>query len=432
MRKRYTVLVGLMAMLALLIAVTPTSMAKTKLTMLGWYGSESLDALLAEFEEQNPDIDVEYLAADNGPQGMAEKLAVMSAGGTAPDVTMVQHAILGQLLTSDLWADLHPYISRDSDFELDAYFPQMIRFFNRNATVGGEGQVALPTCSYAHVLFYNKDLFQQAGLRSPVEYHEQGIWNWSAFENVCRKLTRDTSGDSEPDQYGFVMNPDWIHGYIVLDNGGRFYTPDGKRTLVTLPEVVEATQWMADLMNVHKIAKWDQWNHPTFLAGNAGMFLCAKWMASQVNNTSIDYDVAPMFTRDPDRLHQTPAGDGIAIAAGSKNKDAAWKLVKFLLSRRSQLLWAADLGVPVMAEVARSDEFLHPDVPPYNMEAFVYEVAHKTTVITPRVVPSDASSKIWNASMAVFRGEKAAQTAFSEIEDSVNQILREAFDQVVY
>lgn len=140
------------AALLVLIGTAVAAEAAPKITYMTWFtgaGLETKKQLIAEFMQQNPDIEVEVLQAPNGPSGLQEKAAVMSAGGAAPDVTEVQHAILEGVLTSGLWEDLGQYMRNDRSFDVRAYFPEMLKFFNRNNTVGGSGQMALPVVSYA-------------------------------------------------------------------------------------------------------------------------------------------------------------------------------------------------------------------------------------------------------------------------------------------
>lgn len=415
--------------LAILIGTAATAGAKTKITYMTWFtgsGLETKKQLIAEFMKQNPDIEVEVLQAPDGPSGLQEKMAVMSAGGAAPDVTEVQHAILEGVLTSGLWEDLGQHMRNDRSFDARAYFPEMIKFFNRNNTAGGSGQMALPVVSYAQAMYYNIDLFAQSGVSTPAQHHAQKSWSWSAFEQAARKLTRDTNADGAPDLYGFSMNPGWIWDIIVRDNGGQMYTPDGKRTTVHDTAVVEATQWLADLMNVQKIAKWDSWDHVAFQQSKAAMFGTALWMADILNSGApLNYDSAPWFTKDPARPHQRLSGDGIAIASGSKNKDAAWKLVKFFLGRPAQIVLGQTVGIPVRIEVARSSEFGNSGKRPANKEAFVYELAQKSAAYLPKYVPSQAAGLISSASDEVFQGKKAAQVAFAGVVDAVNRILQE-------
>ncbi len=411
---------------SLLVASSVGAGAKTKITFMTWFtgaGLETKKQLIDEFMRQNPDIEVEILHGTS-PSGLVEKLSVMTAGGTAPDVTEVQHGMLEAMFTTNPWEDLGPFLRADRSLDLRNYFPEMIKFFNKNNTVGGSGQMALPTVSYAQAMYYNIDLFNQAGLPTPAQYHEQRNWNWTTFEEAARKLTADRNGDGTPDQYGFSMVPGWIWAIIVRDNGGELYTPDGLRTTVTEPAVVQATQWLADLMNTRKIALWDTWDHQAFQQGRSAMFGTALWMADILNRGGrINYDAAPWFTRDVSRPHQGMSGDGVAIAAGSKNKEAAWKLVKFFLTREAQAVLGQTVGIPVRADVARSREFTQSGQRP-NKSAFVYELAEKSAVYLPRFVPSQASSLIDGALDQVFRGRQPAAVALSGVADAVNEILR--------
>ena len=93
----------------------------------------------------------------------------------------------------DAFMDLKPFIDNDMDFELDDYFPEMIDRFTRSGKV-----YCIPrdTAPFACV-YYNKDLFDRAGVPYPTD-----DWNWTDMLDKAKKLTDHSQSDSIP-QYGY-------------------------------------------------------------------------------------------------------------------------------------------------------------------------------------------------------------------------------------
>ena len=80
-----------------------------------------------------------------------------------------------------------------------------------------------------YIVYYNKTLFQENGLKTPFEYYKEGNWNWKTFLEVATKLTKDTDGDGKVDQYGFNWggNPTTF----MVHNGGNIVNVKSDGTL---------------------------------------------------------------------------------------------------------------------------------------------------------------------------------------------------------
>lgn len=417
LQRRTSVLFSITLLLAL--SLTFSAGAQTTITFGTWYGSSNLELLeeiIADFEALHPEYNVEILAIGGGPSALMERVMVQAAGGAPIDVTMVQHDIRTDVFNSGIFLDLAPLLARDLDVGL--YFPELLRFWNANDVPAASGQVALPLVSYAQALYFSVDLFEQAGLESPISLHERGVWSREAFVDAARKITRP-----EREIYGFTQNPDWITDILIHNAGGRMYTPEADRTLITDPLVAQTVQWQADLINVHEISVWDTWDHQAFATGRGGMFITAAWMTDILNQTSVAYDVAPIFYTGEPRPHHQPSGDGVAILAGSSNQEGAWKLVKYLLDREAQIRLAS-IGIPIHGDVAK-DPLVYGGrhERPSNLQAFVYELAEKTASFYPPGIPGEVGGLIWSATQRVYNGEAPAQVAFAEVEEAINTLL---------
>jgi multiple sugar transport system substrate-binding protein len=98
------------------------------------------------------------------------------------------------------------------------------------------------------VIYYNKDLFEKNGVKTPSEYYAEGNWTWETFRDVAKQLTMDTDGDGKNDQFGFNW---WDGGYamFVASNGKTLlsYNDDGSITSnLETDNVKEALQFVQD------------------------------------------------------------------------------------------------------------------------------------------------------------------------------------------
>ncbi len=221
---------------------------------LGWarHGSEddlgTEDALADFFSERYEGAAVKPLVLPWGDYNT--KIPVMVAGGTAPDTFGCHPALMtetydvgGSIIIDDYIKAAEPGLNYDDIlYKGDASF---------------DGHIyGLPQKSCTHQLRYNKSLFEEEGLPTPAELYwekkEEG-WNWNAFIEMGKSLTKDLDGDGETDQffYGGVGGTA-ITTFIRLFGGEIF---DESVSTCTLNEdaAIESFQFMADIVLEHHI-----------------------------------------------------------------------------------------------------------------------------------------------------------------------------------
>ncbi len=68
---------------------------------------------------------------------------------------------------------------------------------------------------------YWPSLFEEEGLKTPLEYYKEGNWTWEVMVDLAQKLTKDKDGgDGEIDQYGLSS---WNLNKLIYSNGGYMY-----------------------------------------------------------------------------------------------------------------------------------------------------------------------------------------------------------------
>jgi multiple sugar transport system substrate-binding protein len=322
--------------------------------------------LIADFEKTHPNISV---SVDWQPwDAFNTKLQTGFAAGTPPDVfwlwinNMEFYASRGKLL------DITPYVKRDN-FNLDDFFPASL-----NAYRYKDGLYAIPRESSAIVLYYNKDLFDQAGL----PYPDKNL-TFDKYLELAQKLTKkDAQGNIT--QFGTGPMTDYTTLWTTIwSNGGDVFDETKTKCVMNSPQTIQAVQWMADLSNKYHVA-------PTageaggmnieqlFLAGKVAMFYSGRWSTMTFWNAANapKWDVADVAAASPEmRKTRTSAGSH-AIAADSKHPEEAWELLKFLSSKQAyDFLSASGVIIPAYIPTANSDVFLQPGKDPANAKIFL-------------------------------------------------------------
>ena len=105
--------------------------------------------------------------------------------------------------------DISQYIDLSDDF----WYDSVTETFTVNGTPYAAGAAATPV-----VLYYNKTLFDQNGIKTPREYFDEGNWTWNTFRDVAMQMTGDTNGDGENDIWGFGWH-DSFYSQLFSTNG---------------------------------------------------------------------------------------------------------------------------------------------------------------------------------------------------------------------
>ena len=168
------------------------------------------------------------------------------------------------------------------------------------------------------VLGFNADLLNELGLENPQDLYDRGEWDWDTFREYCIAATQDTDGDGVDDQWGYGGVYGTSMGFLYANNG---VMADGPEEKLSSPEVVETYNFLDQLYNVDKCAKYfsgtdDDWNANLYgwANGNILFWGAAAWsLKAGVDNYGADfeYHVVPFPTG--------PSGDGSAYGAVGGN-----------------------------------------------------------------------------------------------------------------
>ena len=280
-----------------------------------------------------------------------DTLATQIAAGNAPDI-VGPVGIRGRDSFKGAWLDMQPLIEANS-YDLSDFDPSLVKFYQ----VKEEGQLGLPFGIFPSYIIYNKDLFDEAGLAYPPhKYGEPYVfadgtekeWNMDTLRELSMLLTVDANGNdaTSPDfdntqivQFGFQNQWTDLRGVGSFFAAGSLVGDDGKTAQV--PDAwKEAWKWQYDgwwkgyfIPNgVYGGADFLQSGGGAFGSGNMGMvhihmWYTAPWALS--GNFAWDLAATPSYNGVvTSKLH----ADTFCIPKGSKNPEAAFEVLSYLLS----------------------------------------------------------------------------------------------------
>jgi multiple sugar transport system substrate-binding protein len=405
---------------------------QVNLRFTGWvFGNwaDLFDNICADFHEANPDITVTPELGDWTAN--QQKLFAEIAAGVPPDLGM---GWWHQLIAEGKVLDLKPYVDVDTEFTWENYFPfcqQWARLDPKNATTNPNGGMYIfPMAAYAAVCYYNKTLFDEAGVDYPTD-----DWEWTDVVDKALALTKDTSGVGASDPafdrasvdvwgtsgllgYYFFMPYAWAVGSDVLD---PTFT---QCTLGTDPNWWETYQFFADLANVQNVLPGGAAGGATpeggFQSGKVAMAFGMNWvLAPYVRDiTDFEWAMAPFPKRNGERrLASLP--DAYVAFTDAKHHDETWRFMKFLESEEVNRDYIAKELPPPHMKVALSDEYLAP------LEPF-YPEAIKIGWQEGRVMQADRALEHWYVTLndamgsvaagEFATGEEAAKWASDEVD----------------
>jgi multiple sugar transport system substrate-binding protein len=292
--------------------------------------------MLAEFHEANPNIRVFYTP---DPENIAETMLSEMQAGTAPDVFQ------GCCDFFPIWAqrggtlDLSPYVEQDltEDTVQDWSVAQYEAFFLED-----DFQFGLPKYHGGLALYYNKDIFDEYSVDYPT-----GDWDHDDYLDAMILLTADRNGDGRIDLWGSMVDISWERIQVHVNGwGGHLIDPENS-SLCRMDETaaLAAMEWIrARMWDDHVMATFlDVRNLETrraFIDQHIAMVEDGSWALKDIL-VAADFriGVAP-FPAGPSRRVTLATTDGFGIYAQTDYRDAAWELLKFLISKEYGLAMA--------------------------------------------------------------------------------------------
>jgi multiple sugar transport system substrate-binding protein len=296
------------------------------------------------------------------PESLIDTLASQIASGNAPDI-VGPIEISSAAVFEGQWLDLAPLIDA-TGYDLSQYPEALVDFYN----VDGQGQIGLPFAVFPSMVYYNRDLFDQAGLDYPPQSYgdayllpdgSQVDWNYDTLRDVALLLTVDANGNTAADpgfdpanivQYGFAFQNQDPRAVASSFGAGALLSPGGQTAAIPA-QWADAWHWTYD-------GVWTDY----FIPNQAALDSAAFGSGNPFNSGSVAMTLANLgdtcclanvgnwdLAAVPSYNGQTTANleaDTFYILKTSQNPEAAFQVLTYLLGEAAPPLLDLNGGLP--------------------------------------------------------------------------------------
>ena len=319
----------------------------------------AIDKLIENFQSNNPGITIKHV---NFPYAdYRKKVAIAISSGDGPDLVQLYYGWLNDYrdggLIQSLPQDTFPHSEIESNF------------FKMVSSMKVDGEYwGLPTAVRSLALFYNNDLFKEAGLSGPPQTLDEMV-------EYAKKLTKtDANGDYL--QIGFGIDTDgqdhhFWREVLVRHFGGQPYSDDGQKVTYNTAAGAQALKYLTDFEKTHKTGSNGFMNRgqDAFAAGKAGMVLDGSFRISKFNKTEgLNFSISELPGHNGKRYNFSSFwANAISSKAKGEKKEAAAKFLKYLTSDEAMQVWLDTVGeLPAKPSVALVDaNKQHPQYGPF-------------------------------------------------------------------
>ncbi|MEP7135733.1 MAG: sugar ABC transporter substrate-binding protein [Chloroflexota bacterium] len=324
--------------------------------------------LVDAFSQSHPDVKVELIQIP-GQSDYRKRLAADITAGNPADVVFFNYRLFASFANIGALEPLGKYLEKSKLIKEADFYPQAMQAFKWQ----GE-QMCIPQNISSLVVYYNKELFDQAGVAYPAKN-----WTWDDFTSAAQALTKDTNGDGETDQFGAGVAPELIRiAPFIWQEGGEIVDNEinPQNITVATAEALHAADFFFSLQTkLHVVPNLEQEtseeSEARFINGRLAIFFNSRrGVPTYRESAAFDWDVAsvPQDKAPATILHS----DGYCMPSASKNKAAAWTFIEFANSVEGQTIVAGTgRTVPSLISVANSPAFLDPNTKPANSQLFL-------------------------------------------------------------
>jgi multiple sugar transport system substrate-binding protein len=381
-------------------------------------------------------ITVQYEPCTAGSASAQDCLPVyftQFVAGSAPDVWRIDDEPLPFYAEKNIYVELDRYVARDSkEVNLNDFFPRSITAFryDRQARRYGQGKLyALPFNTGGDMMFFNRQVFKEAGVPEPPL---DGNWTIDDWLDRARKLSMLQPGSpllktvALSGRPSFRGNLSWLWA-----RGAKFLDASGRKWTFNIPETIRAYEWLVDLRRRHKVVPG-----PDDFRGAGNLFYTglAAMSFNYPNNVrnlyalrpQLDWDVTHFPKALDGQRYTRETADGTGLPMGGKQPEPAWTFIKWLASAEgAKIFTKAGRAVPARRSAANSADYVRPDTPQHEeniVKALEYSRLQPVTVMF-----NDAEQMVRAYENAMF-DEKTplpVNVALQQLQDALDKLERD-------
>ena len=381
-----------------------------------------IDNFAADFEKENPGIKVKPIYSGTYQDSITKALTAVKSND-APTMSVLLSTDMFTLIDEEAIVPFDPLIKTPEDQAwLKGFYPA----FMENSQTDGKTW-GIPFQRSTIVLYYNKEMFKDAGLdpnKAPA--------TWKEMAEYAQKLTkRDASG--KVTQWGVQIPatgfPYWLFQALTTENDVRLMNAAGTETYYDKPAVVEALQYWMDLTTKYKvhpegIVDWGTTPKDFFERKVAIIWTTTGNLTNIKNNAKFDFGVAML---PANKRRGSPTGGGnfyLFKQAKPEQQAAAFKFIKWITSPARAAQWGIDTGYVAVRPDAWETPVMKKyvtDFPPAAVarDQLQYAMAELSTHDNQRVTKA-----LNDGLQAGLTGTKSAEQAMKDSQREAERLLR--------
>lgn len=399
-----------------------------ELTFMGWEASpletQAVENGIKAFEEQNPNIKVSYTPGLAGSEYNA-KLLSSAAANALPDVMFVASESYRQLVSKGALMEITEKF--DENFPLDDFIDSSRQIMEIDGKV-----YAISACTVSPIVYYNKDVFDAAGLEYPSADPAE-CWTIDEFREVAKQLTsEDIYG-----VYGLETVADTLNAQI-LSNGGTRYSDDYMTSTMNSPEVKEVFETIKAIRvedgsapDASTLDAVGMSAKQMLQTGKVAMLVDGSWALQELAASDMNIGMAPMpsygevLTTGQAHLH--------AISAKTEHPEEAWKFLQFLSGMEYQGalcksgLWMPNRNSMYEEEAVAQwyDDSVHGDSYKLMLDYF------QNAVVDPTALQKSTQARdiIAEETDMYFKQDQDIDVTLENLDRRINEAVAEAVEQ---
>ena len=380
-----------------------------------------IDQMAADFEKENPGIKVKPIYAGTYQESIVKALTAHKSG-KPPHLAVLLSTDMFTLIDEDAIVPVDELAGADGKAWLGGFYEA----FMMNSRTGGKTW-GVPFQRSTIVLYWNKELFKEAGLDP-----EKGPRNWDEMVAFAKKLTRtDASGNVT--QWGVKIPssgfPYWLFQGLTTPNGAILMNEAGNQTFYDKPEVVEALQYWVDLSAKHKVMPGGviEWGTTPkdFFEKKAAMIWTTTGNLTNIRaNAGFPFGVAML----PEKKRRgSPTGGGnfyVFKNTSPEEKAASMKFIRWATSPQRAAQWSIATGYVAVSPAAWET----PEMKKYAQEVPQALVARDQLEFSVAELSTHENQRVTKALndglQAALTGAKQPEQAMKDAQREADRILR--------
>lgn len=284
-----------------------------------------------ESENENVKVNIEKIPLDQ----FFEKVETMIAGNRAPDLLYTPVLATKRYANLDLLLDVAPSLTEEEKAD---FLPSTMVSVKNDEKIFG-----LPHFTDEIALFYNKDLFEKAGVEVPASIDQ--TWNWDEFLAAAEKVK--AANDLK---YGVSTGSD-VSQFLpfLYQNNGSVLNADQTAAGITSPQSIEAIAWFKSWFDNGLASKesfiGSEKADELFKQGKLPMLVTFSGLINSFENDIQDFEYGVTYLPKKEVTATKLGGSNIVAFQNTKHQEEVVKLMKYLTSTENMATFAANEGV---------------------------------------------------------------------------------------